>query len=244
MKNFLVSLALVLFLSGPASAITVGGVTWDPDSILDFSSFSIAIHQDIDEVTGIVSGYGSITTMNGTDASIFVSGGELTFTYGGFVPADTGALPGSVGSAITYTDGWVNIYVDDEIEITNPSNPTTLTLANTSNGDLWLSMVGHEYLGATLTGSVVLGGLSGLGQLDVTGGLAMENFDTDSVTDGADLTFSNSFTMFLTGSLLNANGTGNYFGDSISTVPEPAAVLLFGIGLIGIAGMGRKKLFL
>ncbi len=36
---------------------------------------------------------------------------------------------------------------------------------------------------------------------------------------------------------------GNDFGEtSVAPVPEPATILLFGLGLIGIAGFGRKKL--
>ena len=36
----------------------------------------------------------------------------------------------------------------------------------------------------------------------------------------------------------------NTFGkDSTAPIPEPATMFLLGIGLIGIAGFGRKKLF-
>ena len=41
-------------------AQTVSGVTWDPASPLDFSSFSIAIRQFINPVSGEASGYGFV----------------------------------------------------------------------------------------------------------------------------------------------------------------------------------------
>jgi len=192
-----------------------------------------------------VSGYGFISTMNGTDQNAFIPGGELTFTFGGFTPTESGVLPQVGGAAIAYTGGWVNLYVDDSPEITNPSNPTTLTFANTSDGDLWLALVGHPDSttadGITLIGTVLgSSALSGVGQLDVIGGLAMLYFDTNQMEDGADFNFTNSFSQFNpTGNLLNANGTGNYFGDSV--VPEPATLMLFGIGLLGLAGITRKK---
>jgi hypothetical protein len=52
--------------------------------------------------------------------------------------------------------------------------------------------------------------------------------------------------------LTNWNGTANLFAFSNPSyqdyvtrapVPEPATMLLFGAGLIGLAGFGRKKLF-
>lgn len=240
LRKALAGATLALGLSvAQASPITVGGVTWDPDHLLDFSSFSIAIHQDIDATTGEVSGFGFISTMNGTGQATFCSSCELTFTFGDYMPVIFGALPGGVGTTIGYTGGWVKVFVDNSPEVSNPSDPTTLSFANTSDGVLWLDLVGHMIGGISLTGSVTASGLTGLGDLDVVGGLAQGNFDTNTRSDGADFSFSNSLTLFLpTGNYLNGWGTGNFFGGSI---PEPASLGLIGLGLLGLAAMRRRR---
>ncbi len=239
-KKAVLGAAMALAFTGAqASMISVGGVSWDPDSLFDFSGTSASTVQNINPITGELSGYGAVTILNNTNQSTFCPGCELTVQYSGFTPISAGALPGigGGGSTIQYTGGLFNIYVDSTPETNGGLN---MTQANTGDGVLWLSLVAHSIAaGPTLTGTnfyPIL--LQGGGLLDVVGGLAAGNLDTNSQADGADLQFSSTFTRFPNGNPLNGTGTSTFDGNSI---PEPASLALVGLGLIGAGALRRRK---
>lgn len=238
MKSTLLGLAVAISSIGAASAApqTVGGVTWDPDYGIDFSSSSVQMHQIFEE-DGTARGYGIISTMNGTGQAQFCPGCELTIVFGGYTPV-------SMEGAITkYTGGFVNIYMNDGPSTINPFDPLTMNDSNVGLGTLWLALEGHEYNGATLQGTLnsqMPPNLSGLGQLDVVGGVAAQYFDTDAQIDGADMSFSTSFTQPYPGDMNHVVGTGNFYGLT-SPVPEPSTYLMMGAGMLTLAALRRRK---
>ncbi|MBV5346690.1 PEP-CTERM sorting domain-containing protein [bacterium] len=259
-----VAVAAALATSAQASVINVGGVSWDPDAILDFNGTSASLTQTID-ANGGLSGYGVITVINGHGAynagsetqGFCASGCELTIQYGGFTPVGGAVFPiaGSFGQVVNYSGGYLNIYVDSTPDV-SASDPLALTAGNTGTGDgsvLWLGMTGHEINGVSLAGtnltlavgSSFQGFLSGLGQFDVIGGLAAGNLNTNTRADGSDLSVSTTFTNLTYANVptvglvpVFATGSGTFTGNSI---PEPESLALVGLGLLGLAASRRRK---
>ena len=243
MKKSLITLATAATLglsAGSASAdyITVGGVTWDPDSVNsypvldDFFATGIVFENFAAAVGSAVNGYGKITTLNSStdNSASFCVGCELTYTFS-MVLSNATLLDALTNSySFSFSDIAISVWVDN-----TPDFAGTSTSA--SDGLLWLALAGNGNvtgLGTNILTASATG--TGTGLLDVVGGLAADNFDTNTKANGSDMVLSSSFQPLasnpgmLTG---NIQLTGN-------SIPEPGSLALAGLGLLGLASRRRK----
>ena len=164
----------------------------------------------------------------------------LGFVTLGSVPLQAASVSGSLGLAGAYSvSGGSGL-----------SDATTLdllsALAVSADGDLAATLglpgtINNSPFSINPTGSVsnllTIGGW----QIDITSFTVVDQTVDFLTLEGTGGISGNGFDLTPTQWTLSAQATGGTYSMALAAIPVPAAVWLFGSGLLGLAGLARRK---
>ncbi len=224
MKNLTkIAAALTLsFAATTASALVIDNVAFDATTGVQFDTVNSLYATDVTAIGDEISGIGRIVLIDNS----LVGPGELTYVF------DSYTVTSFDGLNFVATGGSVRLYSD-------ASNNYDSTIATASDGNLWLNLIGNGELAGTVAVGASQGSASGL--LDVIGGLAALNFDTDAEASGADLSFNASYSSTsATVDGFTREGSSDLHGNPVDA-PNPLALLGLGLGLIAASRAVKSK---
>ena len=240
-----------------ATPVNVNGVHWDTSSPFDLTIQSLNLRETSVAAPGdVLTGYGQIGSINGTNS--FCTGCDLTFTF-------TYTLKSANATQAIFDNGSFQFYTQAAGSFSF-GNPASV------GGTPWVTLTGHTapragfadpngqlYSSFGGTVSQPTGNPSGNGFVDVTGGPAAAYLNSNTVDDGnggfADFNLASSFSFFPANTCTTVTtnlddicsypiqGNGSLVGRSTIPVPEPGAVGLLGLGLafLGFLTWRRRK---
>ncbi|PKG83185.1 hypothetical protein CXF85_11675 [Colwellia sp. 75C3] len=260
-----IGLLMLASASALATPITAGVVTWDPDSVLDFSAgssfkqwFTTNNNGESDaniitgdDITGAVTTADIVTdftTNNPPENDYFLTGFGIITALNGLTSASAYLCDGCEltyafgglkleGDMLSFdeTDAWFTLFSDSSEEFDLLAIHED-NYAAAQDGVVWLEGGFDSF--AIISGTINAGFTEGL--LSVTDGLAFGNFDTNGEPEGlggSDISLSGS-AQFSSSSPYNTSGTVDFEGD---TIPEPSTLAIFALALLALAGVTRAK---
>jgi len=220
MKPFIPICTLATMVStGTAQALIINEIDYDQPGA-DLAEF-IELYNDSGSSLAL-DGY-SIDLINGGDGSVYRSIDLSGFSLDAnsyFVVCDNTTLVANCNCAFTSTAGWFQNGAPDAVALLNGGS---IIDSLSYEGEVVSATEGSALMLAD-SGSIVTS-LSRLPNgVDSNDNLA--DFQLACITPGT----------------ANIAGSGDCSSTNVSTVPAPAAWWLFGSGLIGLIGVGRKPL--
>lgn len=192
---------------------------------------------------GVLTGLGKFTLLSdgreegssgfGTPGVTFCTDGpgqcELTFAFGGLVPLSQGEFD--------FSNAWLNVYYDGATASGTRFGAVSSTAYNkydiAQDGNLWASFSFDNFIFTSLSGDFTDG--QAYAELSVTGGDA---FDALNYAEGGpDIEFTSASQFETQNVNYSTTGSGN-----ITSVSAPSTVAFFGLALMGIGAVSRRKL--